>query len=145
MEKALNEQKARIEAVDGESPEDSPLCCNDLLTGMWAMNKQLTPGRMKPEKLSDYLSDLFFHAREGVDRFITRTGAPFYKAYRDGVVWFHIHFATNAAEYCAVFKRNPGAEFHATGVTARNGGEQISRAANRHGGLGQGIMLVSVA
>ena len=121
-----------------KSGKTSQLRFTALLTGISA-------GRMKIEELNDYLSDLFFNAREGVERFITRSGAPFYKAYRDGVVWLDIHFATNATEYCAVFKRNSGAEFHAAGVTGRNGGEQISRATNRHGGLGQGIMLVSVA
>jgi hypothetical protein len=110
----------------------------DLLTG-------ISSGRMNHQEINDYLSDLFFNAREGVDRFITRSGAPFYKAYRDGVVWFHIHFATDAAEYCAVFKRNACAEFHTAGVAERNGREQKGRAANRHGSLGQGVMLVSVA
>ncbi|MCX7424915.1 MAG: hypothetical protein NTW96_04715 [Planctomycetia bacterium] len=136
--KPLNSQEPLPKDSGLNRRKSNRLRFTDLLTGF-------SSGRMKHQELCDYLSDLFFNAREGVDRFITRSGAPFYKAYRDGVVWFHIHFATNAAEYCAVFKRNACPEFHAAGVTEWNGREQISRAPNRHGGFGTGIVLGSVA
>jgi hypothetical protein len=108
---------------------------------------------MEPEECRNYLSDLFFDADQGVDRFIARTGASLGKAYRNGVMWFHVHFATNAAQYCSVFKRNPGANFHWAGHAehdalrkpGRNRQECERRASDANRGFGQGIVLVKVA
>ena len=102
--------------------------------------------RVKPEECRNYLADLFFEADEGADRFIARTGASLCKAYRNGVLWFHVHFATNAAQYCSVFKRSPGAKFHWADNhdTGRNRKEQ-RRTSDANRGLGQGIVLVKVA
>lgn len=98
---------------------------------------------MNFHKIRNYSSNLCFDASEGVDCLFTRSGTSFCKAYRDRVVWFHIHFVTNASEYCCVLKRNSSAKFHATGVTARNG-EQVRAAFYRHGCFGQGVVLVCV-
>jgi hypothetical protein len=108
---------------------------------------------VKPVEIRDYLADLFFDADEGVDRFLARTGASLCKAYRNGVVWFHLHFATEAAQYCSVFKRNPGAKLHwaAHGDNAaadEPGGSSQDlecRASDVDRGFGQGVVLVKVA
>lgn len=108
---------------------------------------------MKPEEGRNYLADLYFDADEGADRFVSRTGASLGKAYRDGLLWFDVHFATDAAQYCSVFKRHPGANLHRTAHcehaalhdSSRSGENGELRAPDANRGFGQGVVLVKVA